>query len=591
MFNLANFDLKNVAKNGIATQSSYSKWSSENEAQRALFSHDKEFAFHTDREKGKEQWWGVELDTVYPIYLIEISNRRNKKYYQDTRFINVEISVNKTDWVTVYSGGSVFGAHELDDVPLFIPILNNFCARYLRIRNKEGQFLYLSNVKVYVDSKHILPSPLCVLANRTDGLGERIKAILKGIVLADILGVDFKFSWAKLGSTLQHDTFHSVVEKEKIFSAKFIERYYIDPPTPNSNFLVTEKEVFSLGKENLSNCIINVANAPLESISEEVKASISEFTYVKAFENIEFSPKYKEILDYSKQLVPSTDCIAFHLRAGDIVYGVYSDTDRFSDKVVPFGLVEKMISDNTDKTIFVFGQDFEQLSYLKDKYGVMLAHELAQKYSGKASELAFFEMCLMSKFKRIIGFPSAFSFVPSMIGGGKVEHPLETYSRMEVFKVVSTSLEDKDNVRYSIEQKFHSIIYLFKLYSHEMSSAQKRFYILTALSLRPDSWYFRIQNIINAVYTGEMAEAESSALTILKTHSDEFLEYVRNSRFFLSSFGIEVIEQFKELSGNNRYIDSFLYLLLSCAEDQNTVKHLDMTSIKAEYDALIIKEA
>lgn len=583
-------NLKNVATFGTAIQSSDSQWSKEGEAELVLKPNQREFAFHTNREMEKEQWLQVELDNVYPIYLIELNNRRNRKFYKTTQFIRVEVSVNNEDWICVYWGGAVFGAKELGDVPLLIPIHNYYFAKYLRVINKHGEFLYLSRIKIYVESENIVANPLRVFASRTDGLGERLRAIIKGIVWGELLGVDFKFSWPNLSSGLQHDFFHSVVEKEKIFSKEFIQSHHIESHLVNRNLIVTESDVVSFGKENLANCFMSVTNAPIEGMLVDAKVSTSELS-MKAFKKIEFSSKYKQILAYAEQLKPNTDCLALHLRAGDIVYGVYSDTDRFSDKVVPFGLVEKIITDNSDKTIFVFGQDFEQLSYLKNTYNVTLAHELAQKYSAKASELAFFEMCLMSKFKRIIGFPSAFSLVPSMIGGGRVEHPHETYSRKEVFDIVRASLENNSNNRYSLEQKFHSIIYLFKSCSHEMNNTQKRFYIFKALSLRPDSWYFKIQNIINAVYIGEMADAESSALTILKTQSYELLEYVKNSRFFLSSSGIEIIEQFKELSGNSRYIDSFLYLLLSGSEGQNTVKHLDTTSIKAEYDALMTREA
>ena len=124
-----NNNLTDIAPKGKATQSSLSKWSKKDDAQRAVLNVESDFAFHTDLED--KPWWQVELDSVYPIEYILIHNRKRTQFQNKSKFLKVEISLDNKNWKTVYAGGCVFGA-EPEGIPLILPFQNSEYAMEIR---------------------------------------------------------------------------------------------------------------------------------------------------------------------------------------------------------------------------------------------------------------------------------------------------------------------------------------------------------------------------------------------------------------------------------------------------------------------------
>ncbi|MDD9728262.1 hypothetical protein PVV74_22705, partial [Roseovarius sp. SK2] len=62
-----------------------------------------------------------------------------------------------------------------------------------------------------------------VWAQNTDGLGERLRAILNGIALADRLGMPFRLSWEILRDSIAGD--HSILPAREFFSEEFCDLY------------------------------------------------------------------------------------------------------------------------------------------------------------------------------------------------------------------------------------------------------------------------------------------------------------------------------------------------------------------------------
>ena len=59
-----------------------------------------------------------------------------------------------------------------------------------------------------------------MLSRRGDGLGERLNSLLNAMRLAEILGVDFRFTWpiGRFGK----DPLHAVTRADEFFSADFL---------------------------------------------------------------------------------------------------------------------------------------------------------------------------------------------------------------------------------------------------------------------------------------------------------------------------------------------------------------------------------
>jgi hypothetical protein len=66
------------------------------------------------------------------------------------------------------------------------------------------------------------------LAQRTDGFGERLRAILNAMAFSDYYGLDFKFNYKEREGGLRE--FHSVGSLDSIFSKIFIDTYHKYPP-------------------------------------------------------------------------------------------------------------------------------------------------------------------------------------------------------------------------------------------------------------------------------------------------------------------------------------------------------------------------
>lgn len=136
-----------VGKN--ATQSSFSYWSTDEDAKGAISGvEDERFGFHTDEEDNP--WWMLDLGQKVPAYAIEIVNRKDG-FEDKERSLNVEVSVDGENWILIHDGLSFFGSSE-DKPPLFIPIYNNLSFRFLRLSLRERNYFHLTRVSVFVEA-------------------------------------------------------------------------------------------------------------------------------------------------------------------------------------------------------------------------------------------------------------------------------------------------------------------------------------------------------------------------------------------------------------------------------------------------------
>ena len=61
------------------------------------------------------------------------------------------------------------------------------------------------------------------VAMREDGLGERLKALINAMVIADLAGGQFAFQWRPMATT--NLPFHDVLPPEEMFDQSFLDRH------------------------------------------------------------------------------------------------------------------------------------------------------------------------------------------------------------------------------------------------------------------------------------------------------------------------------------------------------------------------------
>lgn len=137
--------LVDVARAKVASQSSYSRWSTALDADGAISAtFPDDFGFHTNEER--DPWWQVDLCWEYPVELIVVHNRRRGGEHRADG-IEVSISQDQVNWTLIHSGLVRFSSGS-DGVPLTLPV-GGRPARYVRMQLPGVEFLHLARVEVF----------------------------------------------------------------------------------------------------------------------------------------------------------------------------------------------------------------------------------------------------------------------------------------------------------------------------------------------------------------------------------------------------------------------------------------------------------
>ena len=278
-----------------------------------------------------------------------------------------------------------------------------------------------------------------VLANRVDGLGERLCAIMNAIRLAAHLDVDFRFTWSnelwndaydKTVSTAPAKMFgHSIVPIEQIFASEFIEKYAClecadsdFAPVPKTNLTTNALSRSALrGWYTTQHHLATEYGAPF---ANTCKLSSSD-----AFSQIKFTDETEAAVQQARSL-DLGDFVAIHLRSGDMVYGDVRKWGFWGNKVlnpiIAFDMIKQ--ANARGQKVVVFGQDLDWLRHIKSEHDIIVAHDLLGTEIVQPHMRALFEMVLMARATQIISGDSGFARAASMIGDKTITSMFSAYS-------------------------------------------------------------------------------------------------------------------------------------------------------------------
>lgn len=256
------------------------------------------------------------------------------------------------------------------------------------------------------------------IANRSDGLGNRLIALINAIVLSNKFKANFGFNWPQdKASSLQQ---HSIVSPRLIFNSEFIDQHYMCEDfqsNKNKSFSDLIRDYHDLNING--HYIIDPVDLNLLDIG------VTSLDYQTAFNDVKFSSEVEDVyIEANKHNYYDTLAIAIHARAGDVVYGSYRFNDRFTNMVIPYPLIEKVLlniqlaNENAYFKIkpYLFGQDVELKKYLKNKYPHL---SLCEHVSDEPYLQAFYEIFLMSRCSLVFCGSSAFAKLASKKVGAK----------------------------------------------------------------------------------------------------------------------------------------------------------------------------
>lgn len=439
------FDLVDVAPKGMASQSSVSRWSKENDAQRAVQGiSGLDFVFHTEREDNP--WWELSFDRPYKPSILVLENRRKPMFQELARHIRIDVEYDG-DVETVYSGGAKFGTFD-EGVPLILPLYLDYPITRIRITLQTRGYLHLNSVTVLCgkDSVEGSASARTFISSRNDGFGERLKALMNTIYIAKKTGGHARFVWEVMPESMARD--HSVISAEETFSPTYLENFRIKyKDFKNLKIKHLSQEARSIAADMPQSPGVDAILVGQGSLINQAPTLMRKFDLsmgqLSAFRSIEFSDELEKARRAAYDLEIPEKTIAVHLRAGDIVYGRYRFMDRYTSKVVPSPLAIDIVKNYERAGIgtLIFGQDEVLCKLLKDRFGARLASEIGDSFDFSETQKALFEITLMSRAQAIYAGSSGFAVSAARISNASLRDPYTVYAPDQAVEIIKRSLQ------------------------------------------------------------------------------------------------------------------------------------------------------
>lgn len=211
------------------------------------------------------------------------------------------------------------------------------------------------------------------VADRPDGLGARLCAIFNALLVSEITGCHFAFTWPE--TYVNTDNFHAVPEVGHVFSDAFVKLHYLSPssishlsPTP---LLLPNKMPVEQAQHYFNSHLqeYNIS-LPWNQLLRRLAVSPEERRHLvlSVTSRMQLSDELAEVRRRAASLAFPRRSTAIHLRAGDIVYGRFAENPNFAGKTIPAPLAKLIIDeDQSDACFVLFGQEPEFASMLAAK--------------------------------------------------------------------------------------------------------------------------------------------------------------------------------------------------------------------------------
>jgi hypothetical protein len=272
----------------------------------------------------------------------------------------------------------------------------------------------------------------CVIANRTDGAGERLKAIVNAIFISEMMDLDFKFTWLeRMGGG---NKFHATECKESIFSKEFIDDYHIEKRTePKSDLGMGLFKNFDGDLALIANRLANNNLIMDQRDMSSLFPSLAPINLFSSFQKIGFSENIQSVKESALNFKPPKNSIAIHMRSGDIIHGPHRHTCRHTQKVITVPVALELIKRAKSKgyNVVLFGQNLAELKLVKETSSVNTIHELYDFGSLSSFAQVMAEFMLLTKFDLLIAGNSGFAHLPARISSLKVIPPKDWLNRDE----------------------------------------------------------------------------------------------------------------------------------------------------------------
>ena len=360
------------------------------------------------------------------------------------------------------------------------------------------------------------------VANRNDGLGERLRAVLNASVAARVFGGQMLLDWQKMENRFEYN---DVLPIKDTFSQEYLDSRHV------SRFTI--KKLRNITTVNLKLCadFRHHLDSDVDAIIVDQRPLWEQFTglepkevremYKNAFKNIVFAPELEKARKIANNIALRRETVALHLRAGDVIYGRYRALGGFTRKVIPYPLVELLIcrAKSEDRDVLIFGQDKQLCKYLVRKYDLKFAGDISQAMNLNRYQAAIFEICLMSRCSKVHSGGSGFAVLASWIQ--KVEE-LDLDTSFQSKEIIDTILESVQTNCTDVSdlQKSFVCYYLLRHHENDLSHNEKRTIVEKCMRYDPHNPLYQFIAASFDYIDGRFEEAEYRLMSYSQTNHE-----------------------------------------------------------------------
>ncbi|WP_251819980.1 hypothetical protein [Campylobacter jejuni] len=436
-----------------------------------------------------------------------------------------------------------------------------------KIETRFLKFTCLENIKVDIYRRKYKG---LVLANRTDGFGGRMFAIINAMYIAEKTDFKFGFIWKE---HLLNSDFMDLDNEEQIFSSNFLLDYSY------TNNAIIKKNIFDNYTPNniqLKNIdyIINEDYGFDVTVWNELYNAISDIdqndfvvSAKKYWKNMKFSKRYLDIINYSNEIKNNIgNFIILHMRGGEVVNDIYIRQFNICSLYIyifPLELILNYINNNNIKIIlFCNDNTFFELveKNLHRSTNIIFLNDLYRKDFSKA-ECDFFSLNLMSKADIIYGPHSQFKNFACLISENKIIKKTinDLFSLEKQYNIIKENIE-KIETNNLYKASSYGYLYLLSCWLN-YNNHIKMGYLKKAYELDNDNLSYKIKYIDLLMSEYNLQEAEDELEIIFEKQKDKYVNLLLGC-FYKQEF-FDEFQNYKINAGpiypNISYVASKIY--------------------------------
>jgi hypothetical protein len=372
-----------------------------------------------------------------------------------------------------------------------------------------------------------------VIANRGDGLGERLCAIYNGLLVSELTGLPFKFYWPV--NHTQNDKHHSVPLVNEIFSDDFIELYHEESvankyPLLEFKRLKLDDLVIDLNNQlSVQSMVVSQTNSFGRVLSSDpmvinkIKESIAD--------KMDFCDDLKAVLAESKRVDLPKNITAIHLRSGDIVYGRFAQSTQFYHKVICTPMAKLMMDSSVDGSNYILVGQEPEFAKKMDEVGLAIdANRLSKDFNFNAVEQAFFDFGLISRCDFKIDGNSGFTRLAQFLGTVKTKKTNSINSQEKWASLIYNELIE-NNTFYTPEQIGFSASLCYDYTYDNRDVEQSIKYLTLAVESYPSNILYWVLLIINHYRSNDSIGAKTVEEKMKKTSGYTIHNLAKNKDF------------------------------------------------------------